>query len=85
MLRKNLAERLVAQLGLVARQLPDWSDADRRSLGLAALSMNVWMTELQDELAKQRSAPTVAQRAVLANHAAGAVKLLRDAGVDDAA
>ena len=71
--------------GLVARQLPAWADADRRSLGLAALSMNVWMTELQDELAKQRSAPTVAQRAVLANHAAGAVKLLRDAGVDDAA
>jgi HD-GYP domain-containing protein (c-di-GMP phosphodiesterase class II) len=68
---------------LVARQLPGWLPADRRALGLAALSMNIWMTELQDELAKQRSAPTVAQRAALANHAPGAVKLLRDAGVDD--
>jgi hypothetical protein len=69
--------------GLLARQLPGWLPADRRALGLAALSMNIWMTELQDELAKQRSAPTVAQRAALANHAPGAVKLLRDAGVND--
>ena len=70
---------------LLVRQLSSWSDADRRSLSLAALSMNVWMTELQDELAKQRSAPTVAQRAVLANHSQGAAKALREAGVQDAA
>ena len=68
---------------LVVRQLSGWTDADRRSLSLAALSMNVWMTDLQDALAKQRSAPTVAQRAALANHAQGSAKLLRDAGVDD--
>lgn len=73
----------VAAAVLVARQLPDWSAAEQRSLGLAALSMNVWMTELQDELAKQRGAPTIAQRTVLERHADGSAKLLRDAGVQD--
>ncbi len=70
---------------LVVRQLSNWSDADRRTLSLAALSMNVWMTEVQDELATQRTAPTAAQRAVLAHHSEGAAKLLREAGVKDEA
>ncbi|HSW04473.1 hypothetical protein [Aquabacterium sp.] len=73
-----------AAAALVARQLPGWSAADCRSASLAALSMNVWMTALQDELAKQRAVPSVAQRAVLEHHAHGSAKLLRDAGVDDA-
>jgi hypothetical protein len=73
----------VAAAVLVARQLPEWTAAEQRSLGLAALSMNVWMTELQDQLATQRDAPTVAQRVVLERHAGGSAKLLRDAGVQD--
>lgn len=68
---------------LAARQLPGWTVAHCESIGMAALSMDVWMTALQDELATQPGAPTIAQRAVLARHAAGSAELLKDLGVAD--
>ncbi|NRF71824.1 phosphohydrolase [Aquincola sp. S2] len=70
---------------LIARQLPGWSEAQQRSLTLAALTMNVWMTALQDELAQQSEAPTPAQRAVVEGHSRGAAKLLAEIGVTDPA
>lgn len=48
-----------------------------------ALTMNVSMLQLQGELARQRSAPTAAQRADLATHPMRSVELLMQAGVTD--
>jgi hypothetical protein len=48
-----------------------------------ALTMNLSMLELQGELARQRSAPTAAQRADLATHPMRSVELLMQAGITD--
>lgn len=69
---------------LVARQVPGWAERQQQSLVMAALTMNVWMTALQDQLAQQAEPPSAAQRAVVEGHSRGAAKLLADLGVDDA-
>ncbi len=61
-------------------QLPE---AQRHSLVLAALSMNVAMTQLQDELALQAAPPSEAQRASVDTHAARGAQWLRELGVHD--
>ena len=58
--------------------------AQREALERAALTMNVAMTALQDELAAQPHAPDARQRAVIDTHAAASAQLLREAGVGDA-
>lgn len=68
---------------LAARQLAGWTPANCESLGLAALSMDVWMTKLQDELARQPGPPSIAQRVVLTRHANGSAELLKELGVSD--
>lgn len=67
----------------VSRKL-DWTDAQRRSMVCAALSMNVGMAEAQSILALQRMAPTEVQRKVIAEHVQTGHALLLAAGVDDA-
>lgn len=75
---------LVAALcELAARQLPAFTAAWRSSLRRAALTMNMAMTALQDQLALQDEAPSPQQRAVIDRHAQRAATCLREAGVSD--
>lgn len=58
-------------------------DDERRSLGLAALSMNLAMTQLQDQLALQATPPSDLQREAVETHAARGAQWLRELGVHD--
>ncbi len=58
----------------------DWVQA----LGLAALTMNVTMTELQDKLGNSDLTPTVDMRAEIEKHSISAQELLKTSGVEDA-
>lgn len=69
--------------GICARDVLRWSTEDERSLGLAALTMNVSMTALQDALASQPQPPSADQRQQIDTHAQRSVDLLRMAGVTD--
>ncbi|MBP5990971.1 MAG: hypothetical protein JSR38_15290 [Proteobacteria bacterium] len=69
---------------LASRHVPGITPAQRQSLRCAALSMNVAMTALQNQLAQQSSPLTPQQRAEVDAHPARAVAALRAAGVDDA-
>lgn len=55
----------------------------RTSLALAALSMNLSMTRLQDTLAEQTTALSAEQRAHIDTHAARSAQCLRELGVTD--
>lgn len=59
------------------------TDEQRRSLVYAALTMNVAMTHLQDQLALQKNAPSPHQRSVIDAHAQAGRQLLEKAGVTD--
>ncbi len=60
-------------------------DAERRSLVCAALTMNMGITLLKDELALQKHAPTDSQQLLIQNHPAASHQMLVDAGVTDQA
>jgi HD-GYP domain-containing protein (c-di-GMP phosphodiesterase class II) len=68
---------------LTAREVLGWPDAKVLTLGRAALSMNVAMTELQDQLVQQAHPLTAAQITAVENHAARSEQLLRHLGVAD--
>jgi HD-GYP domain-containing protein (c-di-GMP phosphodiesterase class II) len=59
------------------------TEAQQRSLVCAALTMNVAMTYLQDQLALQKNAPSPQQRSVIDSHAAAGKQQLEGAGVTD--
>ncbi|MFZ4624842.1 MAG: HD-GYP domain-containing protein [Rhodoferax sp.] len=59
------------------------TDAQRRCLVCAALTMNVGMTRLQDLLALQKHPPNAHQRSTIDAHAGTGRKLLEQAGVTD--
>jgi HD-GYP domain-containing protein (c-di-GMP phosphodiesterase class II) len=69
---------------MASRQLPAFTPEMRRSLRCAALTMNIAMTSLQDQLALQEEPPAPQQRALIDSHAERAVTCLRDAGITDA-
>lgn len=69
---------------LAGPRLPGWQPAWRRPLTRAALSMNVGMVPLQNELVRQAHPLSPAQRALVDGHARRSVELLQAAGVDDA-
>lgn len=69
--------------GLAAREVLNWSAASQRTLGLAALTMNIGMTDLQDRLAMQISAPSPEQRRQIDLHAARSVQVLTQLGIED--
>jgi len=71
----TLCEVLAPALGLPA--------PERRALVCAAFTMNIGMTQLQDQLALQREAPTAAQRAQIERHALESQALLVRLFVDD--
>jgi len=65
-------------------QLPGWQAAWADGLTLAALSMNVSVTQMQDELARQPGPMSESQRDLMQEHPARAADLLAAIGVDDA-
>ncbi|HMO47082.1 MAG TPA: phosphohydrolase [Rubrivivax sp.] len=66
-----------------AARVLGWSGELLRSLGGAALSMNVAMAALQDQLAQSEVPPSEAMREQIRTHAAQGAQLLRGAGLDD--
>lgn len=68
---------------LAARNLDGFDDAVRQSLRRAALTMNIAMTALQDQLVGQDTPPTERQRQQIDSHAARAVEMMRGFGVTD--
>ena len=67
---------------LSARQL-GWDDDRRKSLRRAALTMNIAMFQLQDQLALQTDPLSDEQRAMIDEHEAQGVSKLRELGVSD--
>lgn len=67
----------------LAAEWMEWPPEERRVLALAALSMNLSMTVLQDSLAKQSGSLSDMQRAQVATHAAASADMLVVAGVSD--
>lgn len=66
-----------------AAQVLGWPAEAQRSLGCAALSMNVAMVALQDHLAASDVTLTPAMREQIRQHGAQGAQLLVDAGLDD--
>ncbi|MBQ0131853.1 MAG: phosphodiesterase [Comamonas sp.] len=58
-------------------------EMERNALVRAALTMNIGMTLLQDQLALQRDRPSVAQQDAIRNHPAEGQRLLLELGVTD--
>lgn len=69
---------------LAGPRLPGWQSAWRRPLTRAALTMNIGMVPLQNELVRQAHPLTPVQRAQVDAHALRGVELLQAAGIDDA-
>ena len=69
---------------LTARQL-GWDEPRVRSLGCAALAMNLSILELQATMAEQGEPPTRKQQEHIRAHPGAAVALLRDIGITDEA
>lgn len=70
--------------GLAAREVLKWSQEQQNSLSKAALTMNVGMTGLQDQLTRQVEAPSPVQRRAIDTHAQKSVDMLSSTGVTDA-
>ena len=68
---------------MACAQLPGWQAEWADALTLAALSMNVTFTQMQDELARQSGPMSDAQRGMMRDHAERAAELLAEIGVDD--
>jgi hypothetical protein len=68
---------------LAGPRLPGWQPGWRRSLTRAALSMNVGMTTLQQDLVRQAQPLSPTQRAQVDAHSVRGVELLQAAGVED--
>ena len=68
---------------LAARHLPTWSEAMRPSLRCAALTMNVVMTQLQNQLALQDTPVTQPQLDQIDKHGQKGATRMRQAGVTD--
>ncbi|GAB4090451.1 HD-GYP domain-containing protein [Hydrogenophaga soli] len=65
-----------------SRRLPVSAD-ESQALFKAALTMNVSIKVLQDQMASQRHAPTQDQLLAIGRHAEMSERILRDAGVDN--
>jgi HD-GYP domain-containing protein (c-di-GMP phosphodiesterase class II) len=78
-LHSLLCATLVSRLS----ELFGLSDDQRQSLAYAALTMNVAMTHLQDQLALQKNPPDAFQRSAIESHSADGKKMLEEAGVTD--
>ena len=70
--------------GLAAREVLKWPQEREELLCKAALTMNLGMTALQDQLTKQIDPPTPLQRQAIDGHAAKSADMLAELGVTDA-
>jgi HD-GYP domain-containing protein (c-di-GMP phosphodiesterase class II) len=70
-------------VAMASTQLPGWQAEWADALTLAALAMNVTVTQMQDELARQPGPMSDVQRAAMRDHAERAAELLAAIGVDD--
>ena len=68
---------------LAAREVLNWPEDEQRQIGLAALTMNIGMTELQDQLATQIPPLQPDQKESVTRHTANAAALLKAAGVNE--
>jgi len=68
---------------LAARDVLRWPEAQLKALSRAALTMNISMTELQDQLAAQKEPPNAAQLQRIHSHAARSVDMLQQMGISD--
>ncbi len=68
---------------LAAQEVLKWPAEMTATLGKAALTMNIGMTELQDRLAQQKETLTPGQRRQIEQHAVRSVNLLEDKGITD--
>jgi hypothetical protein len=68
---------------LLAQEIP-LPQTERDSLVHAALTMNIAMTGLQDQLANQRGRPTPEQELAVRSHEANGADLLHSLGITDA-
>lgn len=68
---------------LAATQVLEWPDELTQVAGRVALTMNISMTTLQDELALQTAPLTPTQRHMIEVHAAYSAEVLKDLGVTD--
>lgn len=71
--------------GLAAREVLNWPAEEEQVLCLAALTMNLGMTDLQDKLAQQLTPPTPDQRKLIDTHAERSIAMLQKIGVSDSA
>ena len=69
---------------VVGREMLRWPAAKVRQLGAAGLSMNIAMTELQDQLTQQTHPLAAPQIGAIHDHADRSEALLRQLGVADA-
>lgn len=69
---------------LAAREVFKWPAEQQATVGSAALTMNIGMTELQDRLAMQKQAPSPEQRRQIDLHPALSVTGLQKRGITQA-
>lgn len=74
-----------AVLALLTGRFLGWPQTRITSLGCSALTMNLATLELQAAMAEQKEPPSARQIREIRAHPQASVKLLQDAGVDDAA
>lgn len=67
--------------GLAAREVLKWPQEQQSLLCKAALTMNLGMTALQDQLTRQVEPPSAMQRQVIDGHAARSAQMLTELGV----
>lgn len=68
---------------LAARDVLNWSPELETAMARASLTMNLSMTELQDQLSGQHQPPTPDQRRQIDTHASRSVEILQKRGVTD--
>lgn len=73
-----------ALCSLAAREVLDWPESEQAVLRRAALTMNISMTAMQDQLAVQTETLSASQRMTIDGHPKASVDLLRKLGVRDA-
>ncbi|MGQ0710922.1 MAG: HD-GYP domain-containing protein [Rhodoferax sp.] len=67
---------------LAARDVLRWPGAEQELLFRAALTMNIGMAQVQDQLANQKEPPTLAQRRIIDEHSHKSAQVLERLGID---
>jgi len=74
---------VAAMCNLAAREVLKWGPDLQRTLGQAALTMNLGMAELQDRLVQQKESPSQEQRRQIDRHTERSVERLQQLGISD--